>query len=252
MRQERRAARCRDLQVELAARRGRTRERQRSVDERVEPCADDDARTGGVGARVDRPHRECIRGAAGRGDVAVRRSRAPVVAGGRDDERVERARTGHSRRLGAVGKARERLRERDERDADGVVRVAVAVRVDCAIETGDHLVATREDRPPAEAVGLPSCDANRERSRPRARRRATRPAISVPCSSTRAGSAGLAAGRAPGSPPTTSIPGIEPSAPVSSTATVTPRPSMPARASAASTSEAAETPIALPTEADAG
>ena len=65
----------------------------------------------------------------------------------------------------------------------------------------------------------------------------SRPAICVPWRSRCAGSSGLRAARAPGSPPTMSIPGlIRPrrygvalSTPVSSSAIVTPRPSTPER-----------------------
>ena len=59
-------------------------------------------------------------------------------------------------------RSRERRREGDERDACGVVRVAVVVRVDGAVETCDQLVAARVDRPVPERIGLPACDAHRQ------------------------------------------------------------------------------------------
>ena len=103
--------------------------------------------------------------ATGPGDVAVRRRRSTVVPGRRDDERVERERTRDGEGLRAVGEAGERLGERNERDARSVVRVAVAVRVDRSVEPGDDLVAARVDRPVAEPVGLPACDANGQHGR---------------------------------------------------------------------------------------
>ena len=59
---------------------------------------------------------------------------APSLPAGSDDERVERERALDRARLGAVGKAGEALGETDQRDARGVVGVAVVVRVDGALE----------------------------------------------------------------------------------------------------------------------
>src|SRR5439155_13502520 len=91
--------------------------------------------------------------------------RAPVVAGRRDDERVERECARGRARLRPVGKPCERLGERDERDAGGIVRVAVVVRIDGAVEPGDQLVAAGVDRPVPEGVRLPAGDAYRQNRR---------------------------------------------------------------------------------------
>ena len=48
-------------------------------------------------------------------------------------------------RLRPVGEGGERLGERDQRDPGRVVGVAVAVRVDRALEPGDQLVGARVD-----------------------------------------------------------------------------------------------------------
>ena len=181
----------------------------------------------------------------GRGDVAVAGAGAAVVPGRRDDERVERERPGGGARLRAVGEAGERLGERDQRDAGGVVRVAVVVRVDRALEPGDHLVAARVDRPVPERVGLPAGDADRQHGRAgrdagearRARRAPTsRPAICVPWRSTCVGSSGSARGERIGvaADDVDALAGRgrggtarARSTPVSSSAIVTPRPSTP-------------------------
>ena len=71
----------------------------------------------------------------------------PVVPGRRDDERVEGERPAGGPRERPVGEGGERLDHADERDPGGVVRVAVVVRVDRALEPGDQLVGARVDRP---------------------------------------------------------------------------------------------------------
>ena len=71
----------------------------------------------------------------------------------------------HRPRQRAVRERGERLDERDERDPGRVVRVAVAVRVDGALEAREELVGAGVDRVAAAVVGLPPGDADREHGR---------------------------------------------------------------------------------------
>jgi hypothetical protein len=68
-----------------------------------------------------------------------------VVAGRSHHERAEVCRPRDGAGFGAVGEGRERLDHRGERDANGVVRGPVSVRIDGALEAGDEKVATAED-----------------------------------------------------------------------------------------------------------
>ena len=60
-----------------------------------------------------------------------------------------RGRAGRGARFRAVGEGRVRLDAADERDRDGILDVAVAVRVDRALEPGEQKVAAAEDGPAA-------------------------------------------------------------------------------------------------------
>ena len=82
----------------------------------------------------------------GPADAPVAGPGAAVVPGRDDDERVELGRAGDRARERAVGEGGERLDHADERDPRRVVRVAVAVRVDRALEPGEQLVGARVDR----------------------------------------------------------------------------------------------------------
>ena len=185
------------------------------------------------------------RRAAGAGDAPEVRAGGAVVPGGGDDERPEPGRALDRARDGLVGEGRERLGEPDERDPRRVVRVAVRVRVDRAVEPGDELVAARVDRPAARGVRLPAGDADRQDRRPgRDAGEAGRPARAdeqrrpAPCRarSSSAGSSGFAPRQGLAAPARrrrsrrSTRPrryGCERSTPVSSRAIVTPRPSMP-------------------------
>ncbi len=173
-----------------------------------------------------------------------RRRRCPA---GATTSVFERERALHGLRLGAVGERGERLGHPDERDPHRVVRVAVAVRVDGAVEPRDQLVAAARRR----ARGRPRRPASRRRgSAARVAPGATpcrppgppaptsMPASSVPCRSICAGSCGFARavasrlGRRRRSRAATRPPryGCVASTPVSSSAIVTPRPSKPGSA----------------------
>ena len=80
---------------------------------------------------------------------------------------VSSQRAGDRPRRGAVGKAGVGLATRDESNARGIVHVAVAIRIDRALEPLDQLVGAPIDREPP-AVGQPACDTNREHLAPRA------------------------------------------------------------------------------------
>ena len=140
-----------------------------------------------------------------------------VVPGRGDDEHVERERAGDRLRLRAVGERGERLGHAEQRDPGRVVGVAVAVRVDGALEPGDQLVAARVDGvlrrwpsgcQPATRIGstvAPGRDAVEPVGPARADEQA-RELRAVPLE-LRAGSAGRRWAAAFAVPPTMSIPG---------------------------------------------
>jgi hypothetical protein len=70
-----------------------------------------------------------------------------------------------STRERAFAEGGEGLDERDQCDPGRVVRVAVSVRVDCALEARQELVRARVDRVVTPLVGLPAGDANRQHCR---------------------------------------------------------------------------------------
>ena len=101
----------------------------------------------------------------GTGDAAVACARVPVVPCGSHDEHVEVRRALHRARQRVVGERGIGLRERDERDPRGVVRVAVLVRIDRLLEPLDDLVGRPVDRPAAGGCGLPAGDPDRQDAR---------------------------------------------------------------------------------------
>ena len=113
-------------------------------------------------SQVGRPGRERVRRSARPADRPEAWPARPVVAGRDDDERVERDRAGDRAGQRVVRERRERLRQRDQRDARRIVRVAVPVRIDCALEAGDDLVGPAVDRPRPRGVALPAGDADRQ------------------------------------------------------------------------------------------
>ena len=109
---------------------------------------------GAAASRVRGADGEGGRSAAGASDAAVGRAAGPVVAGGRDDERVE----GEGPVGGAgerpVAEGCERLDDADERDPGGVVRVPVLVRVDGELEAPVRPEPTRVDGQPPLSLDL--------------------------------------------------------------------------------------------------
>ena len=163
----RRRAGSRDPEAQRMARRDGAEQRHLLVEDHVEAAAQDDAHMRQIGSRVGGAHRERA-GRAGRaGDRAERRSGAAVVAGGRDDDGVQVERALDGLGLGPVGERRVRLGDAEERDAHGIVRVAVAVRVDRALEAGDQLVRAGEHDVAPVGGGLPARDADRQDGRAR-------------------------------------------------------------------------------------
>ena len=143
-------------------RRGGAGEREPLVEDDVEALAQDDP-----DERLGRACVGCADGercgtAGGSRDRPERRPGAAVVAGGRDEERAEVERPLRRPRLGPVGERSVRLDDAGDGDANGVVCVAVAVRVDRALEPGQQLVAACVDELAAVRGRLPAGDANRE------------------------------------------------------------------------------------------
>ena len=233
-----------DGRLDHLARAERAAERRLTRREHAEPRPEQDVCSGAAPARVGRRDSERAGGAAGRGDAAVRRPRGAVVPGGCDDEGAEGERAARRARERAVRERRERLHYADERDAGGVVRVAVGVRVDGGLQAGEQLVGAAVDgdacprRPaatPRRGSGAMDAPGATPWSPSGPRDPATRPASSVPCRSGRPGSVGFCSAEAslPGS--SSSMPGTSArwrygwrvSTPVSRSATVIPVPSNP-------------------------
>ena len=126
-----------------------------------------DAHLAEVAAQVDSADRQRRGGATGTADAAVTRACRAIVARRRDDERVEPCGTGGRTSERVVGERRERLGDADERNASRVVRVAVGIRVDGALEPGEHLIGSRVDGPARSCVALPARDADRQQRRSR-------------------------------------------------------------------------------------
>ena len=106
--------------------------------------------------------RDRIAGSARARDAAVPGTGRPVVPGGSDDECVECECAGNGPRGWAVVEGGVGLGHADDRNARRVEGVPVAVRVDRPLETGDQLVGSGVDGPPACDVSLPAGDPDRE------------------------------------------------------------------------------------------
>ena len=158
------AARVRrgELALERALVDDGTRERQGPVEHEVEADAHGDRDLLRIAAQVGRGDGQRGRRAARARDAAEGRAGGTVVAGGRDHERVELQRALDRPRLGRVGEGGVRNGLADQRDPRRVVGVAVEVRVDGALEAGDHLVGARVHGRPAGDRRLPARDADRQ------------------------------------------------------------------------------------------
>ncbi len=157
-----RSARRRGLEHERLRRRCGGRQRHEPVEEHAQACADDHANLRGGAADVGGADGEHRRSAGRAADAPEGGAGRPVIAGGGDDERVQPLGALCRPCDRAVGEGRERLDERDQRDPGGIVRVAVAVRVDGALETGEELVGAGVHRVATRGVGLPAGDADRQ------------------------------------------------------------------------------------------
>ena len=155
------------MQVRRVVGGGRSEQRQTLVEDDVEPTAENHPHLGLNRARVGRTHRERCRRAGRPGDRAERRAGAAVVPRRCDDERVEVERALHGLGLRPVREGGVRLGHADERDPHRIVLVAVAVRVDEAVEPRDQLVAPAVDKLTAVGSRLPAGDANRKHTRRR-------------------------------------------------------------------------------------
>ena len=87
---------------------------------------------------------------------------ATIVARRRHEQRAEVERALGGPCLRPVGERGVRLDDAGHRHSHGVVRVAVTVRIDCALEAGEQLVAARIDELAAVGDRLPAGDADRE------------------------------------------------------------------------------------------
>ena len=123
--------------------------------------------SGSLRARVGCGDRQRARRTGRARDGAEARPGLAVVAGGSDDDRVQRERARDRGRLRPVGERRVRLGDAEQCDPDGVVAVTVAVRVDRALEAGDQLVGAAEHELATVARRLPAGDPDREDRRAR-------------------------------------------------------------------------------------
>ena len=116
------------------------RERKQAVDEDVEAVANDDSHLLGLRAKVRGADAERSRRSARAREAAERRAARAVVARRPDHERVEVERALDGARIGSVGERGVGSVNTDESDPRGIVRVAVFVRIDRALESGDQLI----------------------------------------------------------------------------------------------------------------
>ena len=162
-----RRARRSHPQIHCARRNGRAAQRHPLVEDHVQPATKDDPYLRLRRPPVGRGDRQRSRSAGRPGDRTERRPGAAVVAGRSDDERVQVERTLHRLRFRPVGERCVRLRDSDERDAHGIVLVAVTVRIDGAVEPGDQLVASAVHELASVGGGLPAGDPDRQDRRRR-------------------------------------------------------------------------------------
>ncbi len=141
-------------------------ERLDAGDEDTKPGEQEDVTGRAPASRVDRARGERRGRTARAADAAVGRAGRPVVAGGGDDERVERGRTCRRGGERTVGERRERLDDADEGNAGRVVGITVLVRVDGELEPGEKLVGAAVDGDSPGRVGLPPRNADRQQRGP--------------------------------------------------------------------------------------
>ena len=119
------------------------------------------------GRRGERADGEGVRRGGGRADRPARPGRGALAARGRDHQRPEVGRAGDRLRLGRVLEARVGRVDADDGDRHVVVRGAVAVRVDGALEPGQQRVRDRHVlQPGALRGGLEPGDADRQHALP--------------------------------------------------------------------------------------
>ena len=149
--------------LERGARRGRRPgKRDDGVHQNPEAGANHEPRTVGRAAQVGGADGE-RRGRAARAcDAPERGAGGAVVACGRDDEGSEPCRALGRLGDGIVGEGGEGRSESDQGDSRRVVRVAVRIRVDRALEACDDLVSPRVDRPVARRIRLPARNTHRQ------------------------------------------------------------------------------------------
>jgi hypothetical protein len=140
----------------------RAEERQPLVEDHVEPAPQHDPNTRQRRARVGRADGDRARAARRSRNRAECRARTAVVAGGSDDDGVQVERSLDRARLRAVGERGVGLSDADHGNPHRIVRVAVAVRVNSALEAGDQLVAAAVDEILAVGPGLPAGDPDRQ------------------------------------------------------------------------------------------
>ena len=158
-------ARRSNPQREMAPRSDRSGERDAPVERQLETGTDDDANILNRAPHVDGADGQRARRPTGAPDAAVPGPGEPVVPRRSDDERVQAQGAGRRARSRTVHEGGERLADADERDPRGVMRAAVSVRIDRALEPGDQLVGAPVEAPRAACVLLPAGDPNRQKGR---------------------------------------------------------------------------------------
>jgi len=158
----RRRPRRGELEFHGARRNHGSSERERPVEQQVEARAYRHLHLLGLRTQVGRADRERIGRAARAGNAAIGGAGRPVVPDRCDHERVETKSAADRPRLGRVGEGTVGGGDADQRDPGGVVRVAVDVRVDRALEPCNQLIGPCVDGPAPGEVGLPAGDADRQ------------------------------------------------------------------------------------------
>jgi hypothetical protein len=150
-----------ELELDPLAGDDRAGERRDAVLEDPQAATQHDPYLCGLRAQVDGADGKALRGCARAGDAAVPRPGRAVVAGRRDDERVQVECSFDGAGIRRVGEGGVRCGQRDDGNARRVVGVAVEIRIDRALEPGDQLVGPRVHGPASGDVVLPPRDPNR-------------------------------------------------------------------------------------------
>ena len=158
-------ARCADARIDRLCRSDCACEWTHTVELDTKPGAQDDTHLPEARPNVEGADRQRRRRAAGARDASVARAGRAIVAGRNDDEGVETGCACSGEGEWPVRERRKRLGNPDECDPRRVVGIAVAIRVDGALEPRQNLVGPSVHGPARGRVALPAGDPDRQHRR---------------------------------------------------------------------------------------